>query len=756
MTSQGERSFRKFIAAGVATLALVFCLLPATYLLRLKSHESIDASFDSGDPLFLAYKDYQRRYGRNSLVLITLKDKEVFTRSNVESIFEATKRLESLVGVDSVLSLTSVTLPFAEEDRTDFRTVIPEEGVKETDLPDIKKEFLAHPMLVGKLIAKDAGTTTIMAELSKQLDAVKEAELVGQIEKEARKALGSVRDLYFMGNPIIDKELDGLLDHDRVLLVGIMIVLSFVVLSQVTRSTKKAGLILGTALLSLLWTTFCFVFNGEAMGVAALLIAPCVLLSSIALGVLCLTPHPVKEPTPSTKFKSPKWLAVLVLVTGYAALALCPILPLSKLGSYCLLGTLISLAFFQGLIGLFSFLKLDATRILAPPRPRSGAARPSLRKNAHPLWSLAALSLLVGGGVALSRLTTDANPIHYLRETSKVTQSIQFNESHLSGLFPIEYELSALEGDFSRPEMMQKVDAWQKLVKERMGARISSSLSILDYLKEMNRAFDQEVKDAIHLPRTAAELSDALELMGLSDEKNLARFIAPDRKSLKMSFNGRIKDHNLSHDIDVLLDGEARALLGGSISWQKVGLARLLEGLDMRVRKVHWAVLATVILLNILLLAAIKRSFAFACVGAAVNLLPIAATFILMHMAGIAINVITLAIGPLSFGFLTIMSLSLIGDLRRVGNHTICQFNFSTFRTLTLVLALGFAVLAVSALPPIAQVGIAVAANITVGALCQLALLPTPLRRIWKVRPPAERSSHLTAPHEDEATIKAA
>ena len=728
---------------------LVLLLLPLSFLphyVRQHCGDTIESYFGKNDPTLLAFKEYQKLFGDFTNIAIVFKDSDIFTAQNIELIRKISKKFESIDGVRTVLSITSVTLPYAESDRVDFRNAIPEEEVSGEKLEQVKKDFMAHPALINTLISKDATTTAIVGEIKPAMSSQEKAALLKTIEREIGSINQGSRELHFVGSPYIEAETRRILNRDNWLLSLIIVVVGSVFIFWVLRDVVLTSIIVVQAIAVMVCAVGIFVWLGNDIGIVTILLSPLLLATALAAGLSTTWQMGVgADEKLSTAVPGQGWrygmFGLLAVMIGFFSLTASPVTPLQKLGFHSIVGIVLIGLF--AVIGLPSILQLFSARIQKSAKrkmktpgtvePESGLTVRIALAAGKCRSVVVVLCIAIGGfGIyGMVKVPVDSSPSHFISTTNPIVGDVKFIERHLTGTLPVEFVLATADGtpNFSDIASLQKVDEVRRLVMEHMKDDFTSSVSILDYLKEMNQAFNPNAAGAIGLPQTSAELSDNLELMGLTDETALARMISVDRNRLRMAFSSNFDNTSASSRVSAFFAERITPLLGPGIGWKKVGLTTLLDGLNDMIARTRYVSLGLVVLGIFILLVIALRGIKLALIGLFLSLLPVCFVIGVMALGGMAfdaVTVITLSLS-LCYGAANLIPL-LLCYRRHAANNLDPMTAFTTtleergtlYIVVTCLLALAFFVLCLSSLRPIVSLGALMGFALLASIPCQL------------------------------------
>lgn len=144
------------------SIVLMFSVLLSLGLTRLEVDVSNDAMFDKDDPSSIAYREFQKKFGRDDIVVAAIASDDIFSSGFMERLSAFHIDLEqSVPWLEDVTSLSNVDWIAANGDGLDVGELgkkWPKNGV----LPDsIKADILSSSLYQGSLISADGKMTLV-------------------------------------------------------------------------------------------------------------------------------------------------------------------------------------------------------------------------------------------------------------------------------------------------------------------------------------------------------------------------------------------------------------------------------------------------------------------------------------------------------------------------------------------------------------------------------------------------------------------
>lgn len=369
----------------------------------------------------------------------------------------------------------------------------------------------------------------------------------------------------------------------------------------------------------------------------------------------------------------------------------------------------------------------------APGLELAGRLAAQSRRTAVPLIILLAG---IGAGVfGLNRLETDYDPVSQLREDDPIRVAHTDLQRRFAGahFLEIEVDTHAILGLFD-PTRLREVERLQQFVDTLPGVR--RTISLVDYLKVLNRAAHAEDPAHYRLPDDRRELGGLLAAFLKAEEGRRGPRLVDDAvrhahlrvftESGRFGANRPVVERTQDY-IDRNLSDPARvtATLGGRVALDHHWLEPLRES--------HAASVAFSLLL---VYGAASWMFRSAVAGA-LALFPVAlavlATYGAMGLLGISLDAATSTFAAIAIGLGVDFSIHMVERLRVLtANGQTLDVALDTIQRTTarallfnfLCVALAFGLLLTSSLPMLRSFGVLVAVAVSAAFVAALVLVP--------------------------------
>jgi len=735
----------------VILLWLLVTALLGSGLQRLVFSNDYRMFFGKDNPQLNAFEQLQNTYTKNDNVLFVLapQDGRVFTRETlavVQDLTEAAWRLPYSLRVDSV---TNFQYTHAQGDELVVEDLVSEpRDLSDAELAEKRRIAVNDPLLVNRLISPSAHVTGVNVTIQlpgKSLDEVPQVAAAARELADHIHAAHPRVDIHLTGMVMINNEFPSASLQDMQSLYPAMFLAVILSLVLMLRSIPGTLTTLAIILLMIIGTLGLTGWLGIPMSpptttvpivIMTLAIADCVhILVNFLHGMrhgmgkraailesLRINLHPV-------------FLTTLTTAVGFLSLNFSEAPPFRDLGNMAAIG--VWLAFF------LSITLLPAMMMLLPVKALRNDSRGSLamlhlgefviRHKHRLLW-------LMGGAVIffiaqIPRNQLDDRFVEYFDQTNAFRQATDFSTANLTGIYQIEYSLDSGEsGGVSDPAYLQKVEAFARWYRQQ--PHVLHVNSFTDIMKRLNRNLHDDEDSWYRLPEQRDLAAQYLLLY---------EFSLPFGLDLNNQINVKKSATRFSVTLDNVSTREMLALERKAQAWfDQHAPGMRIEGASTAVMFSHigernikamlkGTTLALVMISFILIFA--LRSLRIGLLSLLPNLVPIGMAFgiwgLLVGEVGLALSVVAgMTLGVVVDDTVHFLS-KFLRARRERGMHAeaAVRYAFSTVGTAlwvtSLVLIIGFGILAFSHFRMNADMGLLTAITIGLALLADFLLLPS-------------------------------
>jgi len=357
--------------------------------------------------------------------------------------------------------------------------------------------------------------------------------------------------------------------------------------------------------------------------------------------------------------------------------------------------------------------------------------------------------ILIISIAGILRIQFETNTFHYLPDTSRIKSDFRVIEKHFGGTIPFTIVIQSKNNDFTDPDAIKRIERFQEtFLAENEG--ITSAFSVVEYVREFNKAFNENNPDFYRVPDAREDIADAYEL---GDPEVLERLLSMDRKETCVIFN-TIWDSNesgyrLHADVTDYLENNFHP----DFSFHITGLSSLYLTMDKHLQESQIKSFFIAFTIIFLMMIIVCRGFWLAVLSMIPNLFPIFLTLGLMGWLGIPLDVATTMIASVTIGIAVDDTIHFVSWLRRNAalhanpSDAIIQTFSDVGKPIaitTFLLFSGFLVLVLGSIIPTQMFGLLTAFSMVFAMIGDFFVLP-PLILIFKPKlPPLDRRNNET------------
>lgn len=619
----------------------------------------------------------------------------------------------------------------------------------------VRAAVAASPLYLGSLVARDYTVTLIVAELLDEADAYQSYVAVRDLL--AATALPAGVSLHVAGEGAVSGYLGTYIDSDALRLnplAGLIITLTIVLAFLRWSPALMCNVIIGASVLITLGVmaaadvSFFVITSALPVILIGISVADAIHIYSHYFDLQARQPETARDELIITTLHA-MWrpLSFTTLTTMFGFLGLyfaAGMPPFRYFGLFACAGVFVALAYSL----LFLPAAMALTRPRVHPRYQSKVERGTLDFFGRITRSLGSLtmdfprSIISGFGViallglaAASQLEIDEARIDIFHSSEPIYRADKLINRHMDGsnTLDIVVETGEAEG-LLNPDYLRKIESLQQYAQTLPG--VGGSLSIVDYLKQINQALNEGNPEYFRVPDTTEAIAQFLLLYSLaSDPTDFEEEIDYDYQTANIRVNiNRGSYQDIKPIVEALEAYVARSFNEAGLSANLSGRVNLNYHWFRDLGASHFAGLAVA-----LALVWASASLLFnSPVAGLFTLVPVAFSVLLIYAAMVLFGM-TLGIGTSMFAAVAIglgidFAIHTLDRVRRLAMQhggdvaaALGDFYPSTGRALLfnyLAIASGFAVLTTSKIVSLNSFGSIVVLAVSVSFFASLTLLP--------------------------------
>lgn len=753
-------------------LATVLVVVAGAGATRLVFNDDYRVYFSPDDPERIAFEELENTYTPNydAQIIIAPRDGDVFTRKTlgaIAAITEAAWRLPFAVRVDSVTNYQRIE---SEGDSIRVQNLVPDaQRMTTADLAATRDFALAESVLVSRLVSAKGHVTAIQVSLAAHNRKPEDNTTIMQ-------ALRALIAEYATQYPDIEFREGGLAAYDAafaeatvrdsVTLVPLAYGVVLLVLWIVLRSLAMTGAVLVLILAA----------SAAAMGMGGWLGMPLTSASAVA-PLIVLTVCVADAMHLLAGYRDSLWrmgdrleamrtalagcypavsLTNLTTVIGFLTMNFSDSPPLRDLGNIVAIGV--------GFTLMLSLAVLPAVVVRIPHKPP--AARPVAGRVAIAIGELAIryrrpfaiggliITVLLGAAVGLNRL--EDNFVEYFDDSYAFRRSADFVQAELTGLDTIEFSVGSGAPDgIKDPAYLTRLDEFARWLREQKG--VVHVASVLDVIKRINQAMHADDRRWYAVPSSRELVGQYLlvyELalprgLDLNNQLNLDRSAARVTATLRgLTTTEVLAVEEAARNWLAQHAPPAMQARGASPTLMFAHIAR--RNIDGMIEGSLYEIAAITLVLGLAL-----RSLRLGALSLIPNVVPALMAFglwgLLVGRIGLAASVVvSMVLGIIVDDTVHLLSKYQAGRRRGLDGEGAIRYAFeetgAAMLLTTLILVLGFGVLALSGFAVNRDLGALTALTIAIALVCDFTFVPALLMAL-------DRRRLIAAPEPDVAYV---
>ncbi len=503
------------------------------------------------------FDEFKKVFGNDDFIYILLNTGDIYDAKILKRVNHLVEILQK--DVPFIKQLT--WLGTAEQIKSDslgvtIQPVMAPLPASEKDLQDLKQRIEEYPDIVGQLISSNHDVLALFLEFYPYPDVGEDGVDPRQrLAPALNKVLAEYSDLepHAVGGPIISYTFDQLGAEEMNRLGLISLIVMFFVLIFTTRRVSGVVIPMVVIILSLIWT----------MGIIALVSIPLstlVIMLPILLVCVCIgdSMHFVADCLNKIRqgrqrdiairetFSHVAWPIVLTSLTtiaGFLSFLTISIQPIQEIGLQAVVGVLVAL-----------FLSLTLSPILMSFTPNKNRAK-DVAKNLKSKesdfftrfltgvadFAFAYKKIIVTIFAAVSVISLigytwvkpETNSIRDLEKTHPLHIAYDLIDDSMGGSMALEIVVdSGYAGGVKQPDFLVEIEKMQGFVDSL--ALTKKSFSILDALKKMRSALNNNDPSFYALPRAESEVAEYLFLYETGGGAEIDKFVSFDYRLARL------------------------------------------------------------------------------------------------------------------------------------------------------------------------------------------------------------------------------
>ncbi len=680
----------------VLILCVILCITSAALIPRVRFdfHSMILCPDD--DPATEYYKNFEEEYGNEEILYIVYEARQgVLDKNILRKTEKLVEELKNIIHVKKVHSITNLEYMRGSDDGSLVISSIMEKLPANSDeSQQLKHRLLSNPLYVNTYLSRDAKYAAIMCELEEKPedDLFYQIAIRTKLDEVLSKPDYEEFNFYPVGNTLVTATFYELNDENSMRFSSISFVLILLLLVFIFRHIKgviSPFIVIQFALLLLLGY---MAINDFPITVMFAMIPGTIMAVGIADAVHIISEYQMflreGHSNRVSILKAVKMVGFPCLFTsittaiGFYSLSTSPISPVREMGSSLAFGTLAAFAVsITFLLVVLSFAGKNTEKKFhkLETKSNSGYMTDTLIRLAGfnikhyrgiLLFSVIATIVLIYG---VTKMEVNSSALMQLGDKIQIYKDSKFIDEVMggSGNFEILLESKEAEG-IKTAKFMRTLEKIQKYVNSH-DPLVKKTFSIVDVLKEVNRAIHNNNKKFYIIPAKDEDIAQALLLYEFSGGGELERFVSTDLSSARLTIFVRSDDSKVYHKFQEDLTEYIESLQLTDYSYAVTGGSYMIVRVFLSITKIMTESLSIAIILISLMMIIVFRSFKIGILSMIPNIFPVLFALGFMGLSGIWLSHATSVIGCIVIGLAVDDTIHFISRYRmefdRLGNY---------------------------------------------------------------------------------------
>lgn len=762
-----SRRFSAWIVRHPRQVIVVVVLLTAVSAFGLRRGVELDVSplsfIQRESKERVDYEVARRDFGDDLYLVLAVVADDVFSRESVNKLRVLDTQIKKIHGVASSLSVVDAPYARGAADGASFEKLIPTGEISDERLIEARAVATTDRLYAGQLVSPDGTAAAFSILLDQRVASVERHRITREIYDVAQNS--GFKQVYFAGDPFSQWRSTEAISNDLGLLLPLTSIFIALVLWLSFRSWVAVVLPLLTIGLGLLWLLGIMGFANARFTILALMLPTLLLAIGCSylihvfnqVGLVSSASGAGADPRKIVEeglgfIALPVVVSALTIIAGFLSLAFTHIPAIRETAIYAALGAVctmvLSLTFVPAVLVLLGRRGVEFSTGLGGNLvgliERVGRVATTREGWLYAVTGVVVVVSLIG----MRRIEIDIDYFHFFRPGSETSVGLAEISRRLSGA--VNFDV-IVEGD--RPGAMETSIALERLAElqqwvEKSNLGIDRTISIVEFVRHLNRAFNRNSPEAYKIPTDERVLSDLL-----SDKEQLKGFLTSDGRRARVLMRSRLSGSREMAAAIAEIERRGREVFPGSRVYTTGTLVLMNRASDSIGREQVQSV--TIALLTIYgMLALLFRSWRVGLTALVPNLVPVLFFFGFMGWRGITLNITTSLVASVVLGLAVDNSVQFIVRFRQAQKLR-CPVRDAILTSLRLsgrpiiyaniALAATFAIFTISNFQPIASFGLLSAVTILGCLVEDLVLLPA------RLTSPVFRATHGKQLVSDEA-----
>jgi len=635
---------------------LILTSIAVNAILRLQFDTSLSAFIIKNDPDMAYYNKIKGIFETDETVVIGFKAKDTFSKKDLEFIKQLSDKIEDIEHINNVRSLTTANLTVTTPEMFEIKGLVDKMPETEDESRAIKNKATTNYLYIKDLTSTDGHYASLLVDIKNDPKKHHTKEVVNALKILLKKeSVNTGYHIYLGGDAIINHSLGEYMKND--LFRFIIPLYSLIALLLIVTIGRPRDIIIALSYITitLLWATGTISLLGKTINNVTTGLIPLILclgleniyyFQSYYYGNLKLIPNQRQAFEKSlNELLAPAFFCAFTTVVGFASLMVNNVKPIFDFG---LIGCLAVAMDF-----IIAVLFIPAIHVLLK-MPKDLDRKPALKINPTSLfiaWGkfierkkeyfwLAIPVIIIFSIIGITKIKIETDHLTFFHKNSEVYQATTFLEKNLGGVSNMEILVETKEEDkIKDPKVLKEIDKLVNFVRSQ--EKVDKAMSIIDFLKDMNRAQYDNNESYYKIPETREAVAQYLLLYSMAPRRNDIEKDFVDYHYRLARIRCRTSEHN-STKILALIDKIkkfASSNIDPSLKVRITSYPVIYSNMVDSLSRGQINGMALVVLALLISAIVYFRSVQLGVLAMLPNIIPILFTFGVMGFTGITLNI---------------------------------------------------------------------------------------------------------------------
>src|SRR5581483_1254957 len=442
------------------------------------------------------YESVRKSFGDDQYLVAAVVSDDAFAPDNLARLRALHQQIERIPGIIEVLSLINVPYARSVEGGASLEKLIPE-NADLARLDEARRVAAGDRLYLGHFVSPDARAASLTILMDPKLPTNVRHEITRQIYDLTHKA--GFAEAYFAGDPFSQWRGTQAIKRDLRLFLPLTLLLIAGLLWLCFRSLPAVVLPLLSIGVGLVWLLGLMAWLGAHFTIIALMLPTLMLAIGCSYMIHVLNQIGIEGGLASSIARAlsfitiPVVVSALTIIAGFLSLAITGVPAVRETAVYAAVGAafamLLSLTFLPAaLVSLNSRGHLLRVGLEGRTVRMLGQVGQWATARHGFLYAITGL-IVVFSVLGITRIAIDIDYFHFFKPGSETTVGLAEIGKRLAGAVTFEVIVeSERAGAIEEPQTLRRIEQFQQWA-ERGGLGMDHTLSVVDFLKHLNRAF---------------------------------------------------------------------------------------------------------------------------------------------------------------------------------------------------------------------------------------------------------------------------